>query len=50
MNVRLEQRMTDTNNMATTIPEIQRVSNEITMFQRVGEVPPTMIANNPTSK
>ena len=37
---RLEQRVTKVNIPATTIPEIQRLSN----------APPTMVANNPTSK
>ncbi len=40
VNERSEQRVTKVNIPATTIPEIQRLSN----------APPTMVANNPTSK
>ena len=46
---RLEQRVTNGNNPATTIPEMQRVSDTIMEIQRVTDAPPTMIANNPMS-
>jgi hypothetical protein len=47
---RLEQRVTNGNNPATTIPEMQRVSDTIMEIPRVTDAPPTKIANNPMSK